>query len=382
MFEFEIKARSKKTAARVGVFKTPHGEIKTPAFMAVATVGAVKGLLPGEVTDLGGEIILANAYHLYLRPGAENIARLGGLHSLIGYTGPILTDSGGFQAFSLGRHRRGEAFSGPHLVRRPEIDQQGITFYSHLDGSKHRFTPEKVLDIEWQLRSDIAMVLDVCAPYKSSRGELKAALEKTHDWAKTSIYYHQKESRADKQAAFPIVQGGTEKDLREESAKVLAELDAPGNAIGGVSVGESKTEMAAQIAWSKSCLPPEKLCYVMGIGEPDDLAMAVNLGVDLFDCVLPTRLARHGIVYTIFNIAAGRFEKIDLKKLVYTTSRDLLSPDCDCIACSLGYTRAWLHQLLKENDPLSVRLLSAHNLRYYYRLIEALREETNKAAQS
>ena len=354
-------------AARAGLLTTPHGVIPTPAFMPVATQATVKTLTPEEVAGLGAQIILGNAYHLYLRPGVAAVRRPGGLHSFMAWPGPILTDSGGFQAFSMGALRR--------------VDDGHIRFRSHLDGSEHIFTPERAIANQQGLGADIIMCLDQCIAFGAPRAEVQRAMERTHRWAQLCYNAHyvspapEYAASAAGQALFGIVQGGTFPDLRRESADFIAARDFPGCAIGGLAVGESKAEMYAITAQVTERLPAAKPRYLMGVGAPEDLVESVAAGVDLFDCVLPTRVARNGALFTPtgrVNIANRRFADLD----------EPLDPHCDCYACR-HFTAAYLRHLFRAKEILGLRLASLHNLRYILRLMADLRAAiaANRLAQ-
>jgi queuine tRNA-ribosyltransferase len=343
-FQFELDARDDR--ARAGRFMTPHGELQTPIFAPVGTQATVKALTPAQVDSTGASLLLANTYHLYLRPGADVIAGLGGLHEFMGWTGPILTDSGGYQVFSLSGRR--------------EVDQDGVTFQSHLDGSEHRFTPESVIAIEEQLGADIIMTFDEC-PEPYNRAYNEAAMERTHAWAERCLAAKQ---RSD-QALFGILQGGTFPDLRAQSAEFISSLDFPGNAIGGLSVGETKGEMNAMLEVVDPILPANRPRYLMGVGSPEDIVEAVQRGVDIFDCVLPTRLARN-------HAALTRLGRMNLRKALYAADERPLDPDCDCYTCT-QFTRAYLRHLCAANEMLAGSLLSIHNIHMLVALTRDLR---------
>jgi queuine tRNA-ribosyltransferase len=372
---FKIIKKSKSNLARVGKITTLHGVIATPAFMPCATLGAVKTMLPREVAALGFSVILANAYHLYLRPGIDLIKKMGGLHSLIGWSGPILTDSGGFQIFSLGRGKRDRKIPDDNNLR-PEVKifPSGVEFKSHLDGSKHFFTPEKVIDLELALGADMIMVLDVCTEYPASYQRAKETMEITHQWARRSIKYWQLKKNSfnagKRPLLFGIVQGSTYRDLRKKSAQLIGTLPFDGIAVGGVSVGEGKKNMTQVLKWIGPLLPPDRPHYLMGVGEPEDLIMAHQWGFDLFDCVLPTRLARHGTVWTTSNWK--KFSKIDLRKAGYKQDKKVLMDTCGCLTCSSGFSRAFIHHLIRSGEVLGIRLTTIHNLYLIQKLIERL----------
>lgn len=346
-FELEASLQTEVGTARAGTIVTPHGAIQTPVFMPVGTQASVKSLSPHELGDLGAEIILSNTYHLYLRPGAEIVEKFGGLHGFMAWDRPILTDSGGFQVFSLSHNRK--------------IDDDGVTFKSHLDGSLHRFTPEMVIGVEEKLGADIIMVLDECTPYPSSHEYNRAALNRTHAWAERCM---KAQTRSD-QALFGIVQGSTYHDLRRESARTLATMGFPGYAVGGLSVGEPKEEMHSMLEETVPLLPSDKPRYLMGVGSPEDLVECVSRGIDMFDCVLPTRVARNGALLT----RAGR---LSVKSSRYALIDEPVEPDCDCYTCrnfSLGY----LHHLYRAEELLVYRLNSIHNLRFMTRTMSEIR---------
>ncbi|MCG2767989.1 MAG: tRNA guanosine(34) transglycosylase Tgt [Chloroflexota bacterium] len=345
-FSFTVKERDKRSSARAGLIHTPHGDIPTPAFMPVGTQATVKTLTPDELKELGANIILANTYHLYLRPGDDLIARMGGLHTFMGWDGPILTDSGGFQVFSL-QHLR-------------QVSDEGVVFRSHLDGSEHVFSPEKVISIQENLGADIIMVLDECA-VPDDRHYMEAALRRTHLWAERCRAAH---TRTD-QALFGIVQGGIFPDLRRQSARVLADLDFPGYGIGGLSVGESKEDMLRMLEIVVPLLPDDKPRYLMGVGSPEDLFESVARGVDQFDCVLPTRLARNGAVFT----HSGR---VNLRNARFAEDPIPIEEECQCYTCQ-RFTRAYLHHLLKAREILGLRLNSIHNLHFLLELMRQIR---------
>ena len=333
--------------ARAGVFCTPHGDIPTPVFAPVGTAATVKGVPPRDLKELGATLVLSNTYHLYLRPGDELIARMGGLHQFMGWDGPLLTDSGGFQVFSLQDLRK--------------VDDDGVTFRSHLDGSTHRFTPEKVMSIEQNLGPDIAMVLDECAP-PTQRDYNEQALRRTHLWAERCQKAH---TRSD-QALFGIVQGGIFPDLREESARFLIDLDFPGYAIGGLAVGETKEQMHTVLDLTDQLLPENKPRYLMGVGTLEDFFEAVSRGVDIFDCVLPTRLARHGAAFT----HTGR---MNLRNQSLSEDRLPIEEGCPCYTCQY-FTRGYIRHLMVSKEILGLYLASIHNLHFLLDTMRQIRE--------
>jgi queuine tRNA-ribosyltransferase len=345
-FTFGVEAHDGR--ARAGVLHTPHGPIPTPAFAPVGTQATVKALTPRQLEEIGVPLVLANTYHLYLRPGDDLIARHGGLHRFMAWPKPILTDSGGFQVFSLARMRR--------------LDDQGVTFRSHLDGSEHHLTPEKAISIQENLGADLIMALDVCPP-PQDRAASEEALRLTHAWAERCL---RAKTRAD-QALFGIVQGGVFADLRQASATALTGLDFPGYAIGGLSVGESKEQTYAMLDLLDEQLPDDKPRYLMGVGSPEDLVEAVRRGVDLFDCVLPTRLARN-------HAALTRLGRINLRAATYADDRLPIDEGCTCYACT-HFSRAYLRHLAQADEILGAMLLSIHNVHTLVRLVEDLRRE-------
>jgi queuine tRNA-ribosyltransferase len=347
-FRFEIIKKDRSTGARLGRVETDHGSFTTPAFLPVGTQGAVKSLTPEELVEIGVEAILGNTYHLYLRPGYETIGRLGGLHTFIHWRGPILTDSGGFQIFSLGSLRK--------------VSEEGVTFQSHLDGSSHFLTPEKVMEIQRVLGSDIAMVLDECVPYPSPYESVKVSMERTSRWAKRCLQVGDENDPA----LFAIVQGGVHRDLREKSAQTLVEMGFQGYAVGGLSVGEPKSMMLDVLKWTIPLLPEKTPRYLMGVGTPEDILDAVMLGVDFFDCVLPTRNARNGTLFT----SSG---KISIKQARYAEDPGPVDEACPCYTCR-HYSRAYLRHLYLSKEILSSRLNTVHNLYYYIKLLTKIRE--------
>lgn len=372
---FKILHTDNTSRARVGEITTPHGSFMTPIFMPCATHGAVKTVSPDELKAAGVEIMLGNTYHSYIRPGDTYIKDRGGLHHFIKWDRPMLTDSGGFQVFSLGGSKKdkdGNKINTGNLVK---IREEGIEFRSHLDGSKHFFSPEKVIDIQTNLNSDIMMVLDECAPYPCSYEYAKSAMDRTHRWAQQAVKYWHKVKIIDS-LLFGIIQGSTYKDLREESARAITDLPFDGIAIGGVSVGESKAEMYEQFKWVTDVIhenPQSRPVYAMGIGTPEDILEGVEMGIDMFDCVLPTRLARHGTVW-VREGEKGLNGKLNILNAQYKEDDRVLMPDCDCSTCTSGYTRAYLRHMMTENDPLAQRLMSIHNIRFLIRLVQEIRE--------
>lgn len=346
---YELIKTCKQTGARLGRLHTPHGVIETPIFMPVGTQATVKAMTPEELKDIGSQIILSNTYHLYMRPGHDLIERAGGLHKFMNWDEPILTDSGGFQVFSLGPLRK--------------IKEEGVEFRSHLDGSKHFLSPEKATEIQNALGSDIIMAFDECAPYPADRQYVKNSLERTTRWLERCKAAHKYPER---QALFGIVQGGMYKDLREQSAREITAIDLPGYAIGGLSVGEPKEMMYEVLDYTVPLLPEDKPRYLMGVGSPDDLLEGVLRGIDMFDCVLPTRIARNGTAMT----SQG---KVVVRNASYAEDFSSLDPECDCYTCR-NYTKAYLRHLIKCNEILGARLLTIHNLHFLLKLMENVRE--------
>lgn len=376
---FTITARDATTRARTGVLRTAHGDIPTPCFMPIATVGAVKHVTPAELRVAGADIILSNTYHLALRPGTDFLAHHGGLHQFMGWDGPILTDSGGFQVFSLGaRVRRG----GSNLVM---VDEDGVTFRSHIDGSERRFTPESVMDHQRNIGSDIAMVLDVCPPQPCTHAVLAEAVDRTTRWAERARAHVTENGarRTERQLLFGIVQGGADEMLRRASAAGITAFHFDGYAIGGVAVGEEKAAIRVAIEMTASLLPDDRPRYLMGLGTPDDLLHAVAQGVDMFDCVLPTRDGRHGRVYArvphvVPQLSLSRehqafYHRFDLTAAAQRDSSEPIDPTCACPAC-VQFSRAYLRHLFAVGEPLGQRLATIHNLTFYLSLMREVRE--------
>ena len=344
-FSFSLKATD--GGARAGVIQTPHGSVNTPAFMPVATQGSVKGVTPQELRDMGSEIILGNTYHLYLRPGIEVIEDAGGLHEFMGWRGPILTDSGGFQAFSLGAMAK--------------LSDEAIVFRSHLDGSLHRFTPKDAVAYQERLGVDVMMCLDQCVAADGSDAAVREAMERTHRWAARC----REAWRSESQALFGIVQGGISAEMRRESAKLITGLDFPGYAVGGLAVGETKAQMYEMVSFTGELLPADKPRYLMGVGSPEDLVEGVARGMDMFDCALPTRVARNGALFTPegrINVVAARYRR----------DRGPIQEGCDCLACA-GFSMGYVNHLFRSKELLGLRLASIHNLRFVQRLMAEMR---------
>jgi len=343
-FNFKFDLLESDGYARAAVFSTPHGELKTPVFAPVGTQATVKAVTPAQLEDLGATLVLSNTYHLYLRPGADLVQEFGGLHEFMRWSGPMLTDSGGFQVFSLSDTRK--------------IDDDGVTFKSHIDGSTHRFTPESSIEIQEKLGADIIMAFDECSD-PNNYDYTQLAMERTHRWAVRCKEAH---TRSD-QALFGIVQGGISADLRKVSAEFISSLDLPGIAIGGLSVGETKQEMANILDVINPILPANKPRYLMGVGSPEDLINGVLRGVDIFDCVLPTRLARH-------NTAMTRTGRLNLMNAGYSRDKSPIDPQCGCYTCRT-FTRGYLRHLIVAKEMLSSTLISIHNI---YMLVHLMKD--------
>ena len=348
-FWYELKHVCKQTGARYGILHTPHGDVETPMFMPVGTLATVKGISPEQLKEMNSGVILSNTYHLWLRPGEDVVEKAGGLHKFMNYDRPILTDSGGFQVFSLGKTRK--------------IEEEGVTFKSIIDGKKLFLSPEKAIDIQNKLGADIIMSFDECAPYPCTYDYMKKSVERTLRWAKRGQDAH---ARKNDQALFGIIQGGEYPDLREMCAKELVKMDFPGYSIGGTSVGEPKEVMYKMIDDAIQWLPEDKPRYLMGVGNPIDLIEGAMRGVDMFDCVLPTRVARHGALMT----SHGR---ININNEKYKYDFTPLDKDCDCYTCK-NYTKAYLRHLHKSEELFGKNLLSIHNVRFLLKLSEDIRE--------
>ena len=346
---YELLHVDKNSGARRGVVHTPHGDIQTPVFMPVGTQATVKSMTPEELKEIGAQIILSNTYHLYLRPGQDIVKEAGGLHKFMNWDRPILTDCGGFQVFSLAALRT--------------ITEDGVEFRSHLDGSKHFFSPESVIKTEEDLGADIIMSFDECVEYPASYEYTKQSMERTTRWAKRC----KAAQKRDDQAIFGIIQGGFYEDLRKQSAEDLIALDFPGYAIGGISVGEPKEEFLKMLYFTAPLMPENKSRYLMGVGTPDYLIESALAGIDMCDCVLPTRIARNGTAMTWNG-------KVVVRNATYERDWGPLDPECDCYTCK-NYTRAYIRHLIKTNEILGVRLLSIHNINFLTKLMEKVRIE-------
>lgn len=347
-FSYELIHKDKNSDARCGIIHTPHGDVYTPMFMPVGTLATVKYISPEELYDMGSQVILANTYHCWLRPGDTLVAKAGGLHKFMNYNRPMLTDSGGFQVFSLADNRK--------------ISEEGVKFKSHLDGSSLFLSPEKSIEIQQNLGADIMMSLDECPPYPCDYDYMKKSIERTLRWAKRGKDF----KTSEKQALFGICQGGEFEDLRKYSTLKTVEMDFDGYSIGGTALGESKETMHKMIDYTIKYLPLDKPRYLMGVGTPEDLLDGVSRGVDMFDCVLPTRIARHGSLMT-------RHGKINIKSEKYALDFTPIDSTCDCYTCK-NYTKAYLRHLYRCDEGLGKRLLSIHNLRFLLRLAENMRK--------
>ncbi|MDO8686888.1 MAG: tRNA guanosine(34) transglycosylase Tgt [Candidatus Berkelbacteria bacterium] len=416
MFNFKILKKNGKSKARAGVITTPHGIVETPAFIPVGTQATVKGLTPQDLREIGVQILFGNTYHLHLRPGEDIVEDFGGVGKFMAWNGVTITDSGGFQVFSLGRPGLTQIkkkintdisenlFSDPResspvLVK---ITDEGVKFRSHIDGSLHMFTPEESIRIQHKLGADIILAFDECAPHPSTHEHTKQAMERTHRWSERCLEYHQKNSKLktqianlnrksqnlssetynselithnlSQQALYGIIQGGVYDDLRKESAKFISVLPFDGIAIGGVAVGENKKEMRKAVDAVAAYLPDDKPRHLLGIGEVDDIFDAVERGMDTFDCVIPTRFGRYGVVMVgpKEEEVKGRF-RLDMTKTKYAKSKEKLSADCSCFVCQT-FTRGYLHHLFKAKELLAYRLVSYHNMHFTVNLVKKIRQ--------
>ncbi len=383
MFRFDIQQKVPNSLARAGIIHTAHGAIETPAFIVVGTKATVKAMTPDMVASVGAQAVLANTYHLYLQPGDEIVARAGGLSQFMHWPGPTFTDSGGFQVFSLGEAfgKKVSKVASPDLVESADpstpstgieqaslkklctIDEEGVTFKSHLDGSSHRLTPEKSMQIQWNLGADIIFAFDECTSPHASHDYQKEALQRTHRWAERCIVEHEKLDPNNVQALFGVVQGGRFEDLRKESARQLSSMNFDGFGIGG---SFSKDDISTAVRWVNETLPPEKPRHLLGIGEPLDMLLAIEQGVDTFDCVIPTRLARHGHVYTRKGI-------INLKNSQYKTDFSPIDPETPSYT-SLNYTRAYMSHLYRADEMLAGILGSLHNTYFLIHFVKEIRQ--------
>ena len=378
---FTLLKQDSKTKARAGIIHTDHGDIETPVFMPVGTQGTVKSLDQHDLQTLDAQIILGNTYHLHLRPGEDLIAQFGGLHKFMNWDRPILTDSGGFQVFSLGA-QRDEKIEANEAVNKSShnagklvsIDEDGVTFRSHLDGSSHRFTPESAIATQHKIGADIIMAFDECTPDAADKEYTKSAMERTHRWAVRSLNAHNQLKSTDKdyqRFLFGIIQGANHQEFREESAKFIASQDFDGIAIGGESVGYNMAATKDIIDWVLPHLPAEKPRYTMGLGySPADLFAVVERGIDMFDCVAPTRVARNGSLYVRRTINPSY--KININNAQFRTDNGPIDPECDCTTCT-NYSRAYLHHLFRSEELLAYRLATLHNLHFFLNLMKEIR---------
>jgi queuine tRNA-ribosyltransferase len=367
-FSFEIITKDKRTNARTGVIHTPHGDIETPAFVPVGTQATVKSLTPEEIAETGTDLFFVNTYHMVLRPGIDVIKKLGGLHAFMHWSKPLITDSGGFQVFSLGSKRfarknedgQGEA----SLVR---ISDDGVTFKSHWDGKEYVFTPENSMEYQWILGSDIHIAFDDCTPYPVTKKQAEQSMKRTHAWANRSLDAQKKLSTTKKpyQALYGSIQGSVYEDLRKESTRFITGLPFDGFAIGGVAVGESKKEMEQVLSWVTPMLPDSKPRHLLGVGEIDDIFTLISYGIDTFDCVQPTRLARMGKLFS------GESE-LDITKKEYEEDAHSIDADCQCYTCS-HFSRAYIHHLFRVRELLGYRLATIHNLYFIHHLVNDIR---------
>ncbi len=370
---FEIIHKDKGSNARVGKLITPHGIVETPQFVPVGTQATVKSLTSDDLKEIGVQLFFGNTYHLHLRPGENLIDKFGGIGKFMNWDGPIITDSGGFQVFSLARNKRrelGERDDSPTLVK---ITDEKVEFRSHLDGSLHVFSPEESIKIQHKLGADLILCFDDCPSYPLTEEKVAKAVERTHRWAKRCLEYHKKNNKKG-QALYGIIQGGVYKKLREESAKYISGMDFKGIAIGGVAVGESKEEMKKVLDWTMPYLPEEKPRHLLGVGEIDDFFEIIERGVDTFDCVIPTRLGRTGFAFISppeGNIK-NRF-RLDIQKTKWNKSKLPLDRNCDCYVCQ-NYTRAYIHHLFKARELLAYRLVTYHNVYFCTNLAKKIRE--------
>ena len=374
-FNFKVLKKDKKTGARVGVISTPHGDIQTPSFVPVGTQATVKSLDNRDLKETGIQIFIVNTYHIYLRPGLPAIENFGGLHSFIGWDKPLMTDSAGFQIFSLGdvnRQRRlclqGDTLQVP-LVK---IGEEGVKFRSHLDGSEHFFTPEKSIEAQIILGADMMIAFDECCYYPATYDYAKKAMERTHRWALRCLAAKSKlqGKLSERQTLYGVVQGGVFEDLRRQSAKYISSLPFPGIAIGGVAVGESKKEMKDVLDWVVPLLPEEKTRHLLGVGEIDDIFTLVEKGIDSFDCVMPTRLGRMG--HLLVRKVENREWKLDITKAMYASDKRPIDENCDCFVCR-NYNRGYINHLFRAKELLAYRLATFHNLFFLENLMREIR---------
>jgi len=374
-FQFQLTAKDKRTNARLGVIHTPHGDIETPAFVPVGTQGTIKSLTSQDVNNLNVDLFFVNTYHMYLRPGLDVIKKSGGLHPFIGWNRPLITDSGGFQVFSLGTKRfatkNEEGLGEATLVK---IHDDGVTFRSHWDGSLHEFTPETSMQYQWELGSDIHIAFDDCTPYPVTWKQAKKSMDRTNNWAKRSLDAHKKlaKKQTPYQALYGSIQGSVFEDLRKESTAFITSLPFDGIAIGGVAVGESKEQMKDVLSWVCPQLPDNKPRHLLGVGEIDDIFTLISSGVDTFDCVQPTRLARMGTVFTHQKGGSKPYE-LDITKAQYADDFSPIDSGCACYTCT-HTTRAYLHHLFKVRELSVYRLLTLHNIHFIQTLVGDIQE--------
>ncbi len=377
VFTFTITHRDRTTLSRLGIIHTPHGDIETPAFVPVGTQLSVKSLTPHEIEGTGSRIFFVNTYHAYLRPGLDVIRKAGGLHTFMAWDKPLITDSGGFQIFSLGSKRfahKNENGEGESLLVKK--NENGVTFQSHWDGSTHTFTPEKSMDYQWAMGSDIHIAFDDCTPYPISRDKAEKSMEQTHRWAIRSLEQHIKlgknmGKRSRYQSLYGVIQGSTYENLRIQSAEKITSMNFDGIAIGGVSVGESKKEMTDVMDWVMPILPENKPRHLLGVGEIDDIFMLIEHGVDTFDCVQPTRLARMGHVYTQSK-ENSTHNVFDITKSTFADDLTPIDKKCSCYTCQ-HFSRAYIHHLFKVRELLSYRLTTIHNMHFIHSLVREIR---------
>lgn len=372
---FRISAKDKKTQARAGIINTAHGKILTPAFVPVGSQATVKSLTPQDLKEIGVQVFFANTYHLYLRPGAEVIQKLGGLHKFMNWDRPLMTDSGGFQVFSLGSGKIKKHISSEGNKKQKEslvkIDYNGVTFQSHLDGSKHYFTPEKSIEIQKKLGADMLIAFDECPPFPTTYEYAQTAMARTHRWAIRSLEAFNKIKSPRKQFLYGVIQGSLFEDLRQESAKFISSLGFDGLAIGGVAVGESKKQMIQVLDWVMPVLRKGKTqrpVHLLGVGEIDDIFVAVERGVDTMDCVMPTRLARMGHI-----LFKGKNFTYDINKSIFANDASSIDKNCHCNVCQ-NFSKAYIHHLFRANELLAYRLATYHNLFFIEELFAKIRE--------
>ncbi|MFL5843720.1 MAG: tRNA guanosine(34) transglycosylase Tgt [Solirubrobacteraceae bacterium] len=374
MAALTITARDRASRARAGLLHTAHGDVRTPAFVPLATKATVKGLQPHEVSELGFDMVLGNTFHLMLEPGHALIERFGGLHGFMGWNGPIITDSGGFQVFSMGHGTVADEvkgrtpFGGERQGRVLSIEEDGVRFRSHIDGSEWFMAPETSMEVQAGLNSDIALVFDECTPFNVDRDYTARSTERTHRWLERCLAWHD-EHGPPQQLVYGIVQGGVHRDLRVESAEHIAASRAPGIAIGG-SLGADKEQMYEVVEWTTAVLPEDKPRHLLGIGDIDDLVRGVELGIDTFDCAMPTRLGRHGVA--LVPEPENRW-RVDLTGARWKESDEPIMEGCPCPACAAGHPRGYLRYLLKSKELTGLRLLTLHNLAFVSRVMEQLR---------